>query len=314
MLVARSYSNGAGTCSDDPLPPLATVYAPLSCAGQPDLGGRLGQTHPSRASGPSMRLRPGPSASTLLVRDPFRPWKTPSMGEGERRDLIRRYWESAARGQHITEEIYHDDAVLEFPQSGERFEGRAHLQGVAPGGGRRHRERSASSPMGASAEAPQIGDIRGVRRASCLSREAGPRAASPQSAGAVGTIERTVGGSWPGLGEAVQRGCRKLRRTCGRNLLDPFMAAAFRASTAWQPNSMADQGKRWRGAPQREDAGSCCDDRLKPPATIQDSALAVSPGGAKQMTPVPRRLGAGVSAGPDARFQPWRVCPTGGRC
>ena len=37
--------------------------------------------------------------------------------------LLRRHWEFAATDQDITHEIYHDDAVLEFPQSGERFEG-----------------------------------------------------------------------------------------------------------------------------------------------------------------------------------------------
>jgi hypothetical protein len=47
------------------------------------------------------------------------------MDESERRALIRRYWENTAgdQDQDITHEIYHDDAVLEFPQSGERFEG-----------------------------------------------------------------------------------------------------------------------------------------------------------------------------------------------
>jgi hypothetical protein len=45
------------------------------------------------------------------------------MDESERRALIRRYWESAATGEDISDELYHDDAVLEFPQSGERFEG-----------------------------------------------------------------------------------------------------------------------------------------------------------------------------------------------
>ena len=41
-------------------------------------------------------------------------------------DLIRalqRHWEYGGKDQDISHEIYHDDAVLEFPQSGERFEG-----------------------------------------------------------------------------------------------------------------------------------------------------------------------------------------------
>jgi hypothetical protein len=48
------------------------------------------------------------------------------MDDAKRRALIRRYWEytsSASSDQDVTHEIYHDNAVLEFPQSGERFEG-----------------------------------------------------------------------------------------------------------------------------------------------------------------------------------------------
>jgi hypothetical protein len=45
------------------------------------------------------------------------------MSESERHELIRRYWASSASGEDLSDEIYHDDAVLEFPQSGERFEG-----------------------------------------------------------------------------------------------------------------------------------------------------------------------------------------------
>jgi hypothetical protein len=37
---------------------------------------------------------------------------------------LRRHWEYAATDQEIAHEIYHDDAVLEFPQSQERFEGK----------------------------------------------------------------------------------------------------------------------------------------------------------------------------------------------
>src|SRR5687767_9364239 len=36
---------------------------------------------------------------------------------------LRRHWEYEGRDFDISHEIYHDDAVLEFPQSGERFEG-----------------------------------------------------------------------------------------------------------------------------------------------------------------------------------------------
>lgn len=40
-----------------------------------------------------------------------------------RLDRVRQYWEYAGADVDHAHEIYHDDAVLEFPQSGERFEG-----------------------------------------------------------------------------------------------------------------------------------------------------------------------------------------------
>jgi hypothetical protein len=50
------------------------------------------------------------------------------MDEAMRRAQIRRFWEHTGRDQDISHEIYHDDAVLEFPQSGERFEGVANFE------------------------------------------------------------------------------------------------------------------------------------------------------------------------------------------
>jgi ketosteroid isomerase-like protein len=41
---------------------------------------------------------------------------------------LRRHWEYAGRDEDVAHEIYHDDAVLEFPQSGERFEGVANFR------------------------------------------------------------------------------------------------------------------------------------------------------------------------------------------
>ena len=38
-------------------------------------------------------------------------------------DKVRLYWEYAGADVDRAHELYHDDAVLEFPQSGERFEG-----------------------------------------------------------------------------------------------------------------------------------------------------------------------------------------------
>jgi hypothetical protein len=43
--------------------------------------------------------------------------------QAARLEIMRRYWEFAGADVELAGEIYHDDAVLEFPQSGERFEG-----------------------------------------------------------------------------------------------------------------------------------------------------------------------------------------------
>jgi hypothetical protein len=39
------------------------------------------------------------------------------------RAALERHWAAGGKDADIEQEIYHDDAVLEFPQSGERFEG-----------------------------------------------------------------------------------------------------------------------------------------------------------------------------------------------
>jgi SnoaL-like protein len=39
------------------------------------------------------------------------------------RDALLRHWQTAGIDEDAAAEIYHDDAVLEFPQSGERFVG-----------------------------------------------------------------------------------------------------------------------------------------------------------------------------------------------
>ena len=36
---------------------------------------------------------------------------------------LRRHWDHSGKDEDVAHEIYHDDAILEFPQSGERFEG-----------------------------------------------------------------------------------------------------------------------------------------------------------------------------------------------
>jgi hypothetical protein len=45
------------------------------------------------------------------------------MDDAQRREQIRQFWGDTGRDPDASHEIYHDDAVLEFPQSGERFEG-----------------------------------------------------------------------------------------------------------------------------------------------------------------------------------------------
>jgi len=50
------------------------------------------------------------------------------MDEQSVRAQLVRHWEYAASDQDVAHEIYHEDAVLEFPQSGERFIGVANFR------------------------------------------------------------------------------------------------------------------------------------------------------------------------------------------
>ena len=43
--------------------------------------------------------------------------------EGELESALCRHWEHSGKDEDLAHEIYHPDAILEFPQSGERFEG-----------------------------------------------------------------------------------------------------------------------------------------------------------------------------------------------
>ena len=45
------------------------------------------------------------------------------LDETDLRAALKRHWDYSGKDEDIANEIYHDDAVLEFPQSGERFEG-----------------------------------------------------------------------------------------------------------------------------------------------------------------------------------------------
>jgi hypothetical protein len=50
------------------------------------------------------------------------------MDDAARREQLARHWEYAASDQDVAHEIYHEDAILEFPQSGERFVGVANFR------------------------------------------------------------------------------------------------------------------------------------------------------------------------------------------
>ena len=50
------------------------------------------------------------------------------MTSEEFREIWLRHWAHVGIDENVVHEVYHDDAVLEFPQSGERFEGRRTFQ------------------------------------------------------------------------------------------------------------------------------------------------------------------------------------------
>src|SRR5690242_18184001 len=51
------------------------------------------------------------------------------MGDPERRSALDRHWAASDAGDFQTEHsIYREDAVLEYPQSGERIRGRSSIQ------------------------------------------------------------------------------------------------------------------------------------------------------------------------------------------
>jgi hypothetical protein len=52
-----------------------------------------------------------------------------SMEERALREALERHWDASNSGEfEIEHEIYHEDAVLEYPQSGERIRGRKNIQ------------------------------------------------------------------------------------------------------------------------------------------------------------------------------------------
>ena len=50
------------------------------------------------------------------------------MEDSEIRKGLQRHWHYAGKDEAISNEMYDEDAVLEFPQSGELFRGRANFQ------------------------------------------------------------------------------------------------------------------------------------------------------------------------------------------
>jgi hypothetical protein len=55
-------------------------------------------------------------------------------GEGDIRTRIQQHWEASERGDIDAEHaIYAADAILDYPQSGERFRGRSRIQGQRGG-------------------------------------------------------------------------------------------------------------------------------------------------------------------------------------
>jgi hypothetical protein len=50
------------------------------------------------------------------------------LADDELVEALRRHWEYSGKDEDLASEIYHEDAVLEFPQSGERFEGVANFR------------------------------------------------------------------------------------------------------------------------------------------------------------------------------------------
>jgi len=63
-----------------------------------------------------------------IARPTSRPRRNRMLKEEELLRQLKRHWEFSGRDEDISHEIYREDAVLEFPQSGERFEGVANFR------------------------------------------------------------------------------------------------------------------------------------------------------------------------------------------
>ncbi len=53
------------------------------------------------------------------------------MGDREIRAALERHWAASTAGDQVVEhEIYHDDVIVDYPQSGERIRGRVNIQAL----------------------------------------------------------------------------------------------------------------------------------------------------------------------------------------
>ena len=61
--------------------------------------------------------------------------KGTTMSDSERRRMLEQHWERFANAGDfdLAHSIYHDDAILEWPQSGERFVGKSAMQAMREG-------------------------------------------------------------------------------------------------------------------------------------------------------------------------------------
>ncbi len=56
---------------------------------------------------------------------------TDGMPDREIRAVLERHWAASAAGDQVVEhEIYHDDVIVDYPQSGERIRGRVNIQAL----------------------------------------------------------------------------------------------------------------------------------------------------------------------------------------
>ena len=116
--TARRAARPVHSVSDDAASGPEVVERSRGC--RPGLTTCRGDTPPvrsvSRAGDPPPRLRE-PTVSTPIDVD------------AETRARIGEHWAASERGDIETEHaIYASDAILDYPQSGERFRGRAHIQ------------------------------------------------------------------------------------------------------------------------------------------------------------------------------------------